>query len=163
MLIRFFSGTFVVARHPDHTMSKILLNRIGTTCYSFVHQTLSLIKIQDSMPRQVPDAPQELFLTHDTNNLIASLPVFNSMMRQAQLSNSVLAHHANNNPFAPSNDNYQQLSPLINLHNASSCLKFKIPPPVTQDAIAKVVENWIENACDDTLDMKKLAYLNRKT
>ena len=142
-------------------MSKILLNRIGTTCYSFVHQTLSLIKIQDSMPRQVPDAPQELFLTHDTNNLIASLPVFNSMMRQAQSNDNPFAS-SNDNPFASSNDNNQPFYPLINFHNASSCIKCKRPPPVTQDTIAKVVEHWIVNACDDTLDVTNPAYLNRK-
>ena len=118
-----FSGAFAVSRCLDHDVSKILLSRIDPTCYSFTHQNLSLIKIKGIMPRQVPDTLQELFLTCDTNTLIASLPGFNSMTRQAQLSNLVSAHNTNNNPFTSSNDNYQQFAPLINLHNAPSCLK----------------------------------------
>ena len=78
-----FPGAFVVTRYPDHDASQILWNRIGPTYYSFAHQTLHPIKIQDGMPRQVLENPQELFLTCDMSTLIASLPGFNSIMSQA--------------------------------------------------------------------------------
>ena len=84
-----------------------MLSMIGPTYHSFFYQTLSLIKIQDSTPRQVKDTPQELFLTHDINALIASLPGFNGIMRQAQ---------SNDNQIAALNNTNQSLIPLINFH-----------------------------------------------
>ena len=151
-----FFRVFAVARYPDHDMSKILLSMIGPTHYSFVHQTLYLIKTQDSVPRQVQYTPQELFLTCDINILIALLLAFNSIMRHSQ---------SNNNPIVSLNDNNQPLIPsipLINFSNAS-CVKCKRPPLGMQVTIAKVVEHWIVNACDDKLDVMNLSHLKRKT
>ena len=41
-------GTFLVARYLDHNLSKMIIERIGTSCLSFVHQILSLIKQHQS-------------------------------------------------------------------------------------------------------------------
>ena len=110
------------------------------------------------MPRQAPDTQQKSLLACDMNMLIASLPGFKSIMRQAQ---------SNNNPIASSNDNNQPfplLIPLILLINFSntSCVKHKRPPLGTQVTIVKVVGYWIMNSCDDTLGVMSPAYLKRK-
>ena len=152
----------LVGRYPNHGFSKILIDSIGNTCYSFVHQTLSLIKLKNSIPRHVSDTPQQLFISHDINTMINSIPVLNNCLRQAQSLSQQCTSIVNQ--CATTSTITMDRQPSAKCGNATSSPGdiYKRPPSRIENSILEVLQQWIENKYDDTLDVLSEPYLKRK-
>ena len=151
----------LVARCPNHGFSKLLIDHIGNTHCSFAHQTLTF-KLKNSMPRHISDTPQQLFISCDISQMIDSIPMQNNFLRQAQSLSQQCNSNVNQSTAAISMpiDNQQRVQCGSKTSSARDICKR--PPTRIENSIVEVVQKWIDNSCDKTLDVLAAPYLKRK-